>query len=912
MYRWDRVDKKQWAYYEEKMNTSYYIFRMDSLFDLSSPRFQYLGEKAQERKNELIKKQMQMIRQIHDLEGNWGVSLRYKREKDGIGLYFIFRNSYYNNLTDNKYEDNCKYLKSIIPSEYSFTLCKVEEFADIFAVDFFSYGAEIIKKEEILEGNIQDYYSCDMISGISGDLKSVSSSLMQFPVGTAIDITLVATEFLPDERQWTNNLYQQLKEVQQGEKIKNEEGKVLKQFEPLPLFSLPTENAKKILEKYESGRVFLTSIKLFSSMDVLPLCNALVSETLKSSPKIMKCDAGDIYFGRLIHAYLNVDIPVLNHSPLWQSKNLPYRAQRLNRLWEAEEICNIFRLPLSVESNYPGFRLDTGLGVKKKNYENNDVIHVGDYLDEQAASEKKAIFSVQQLAKHGLIVGVPGSGKTTAMFSILHQLWEQSKEERIPFIVMEPAKTEFRALKKIPLFQDEMLVFTLGDDRTSPFRFNPFLVLPGIPLERHISRLNACFVGAFDLFDPLPILLDEAIRRCYKEKGWYEDSVGGEPGMETPTLSDLCRNAEYVIEHSGFDPKLVSDFKASLLQRLNSLRRGSKGRMLDTRNSISMEELMEKPVILELDALNEDEKSLMMMFILSYVFEYCKSQRKSGSRLKHMLIVEEAHNLIGNAASSDGRANPKEHTINLFINMLAEMRALGEGILIADQLPTAIAPQAVKQTNVKILMRVTAKDDREEMGNTMDLSEAEMKNVVHFKTGHAYIFHEEVDKVRMIRMVNYKERYHVEEPPTDGELHEIMKDYILSHKDLYLPYTKCHKYCTTCNSRVRSQAQQFARDFFAKEEGLYNQIKKSDQLNKKNFGDGRSVIPLCKNCVVGILQESQKLEKRYGFVDRHFAYCAWVHMQEENKELFANCSDCSCTKEDHEHIRGLLDKIAVQ
>lgn len=153
----------------------------------------------------------------------------------------------------------------------------------------------------------------------------------------------------------------------------------------------------------------------------------------------------------------------------------------------------------------------------------------------------------------------------------------------------------------------------------------------GRKIESHISKLQSCFVGAFDLFDPLPIFLEQAIRRTYLEKGWYEDSRGGEEGLETPTLSDLCRNAEYIVSHSGFDAKMKSDFQASLLERLNSLRRGSKGRMLDTKKSIPMEELMGKPVVLELDSLNGDEKSLLMMFLLSYVYEYCKVKRKSGS-----------------------------------------------------------------------------------------------------------------------------------------------------------------------------------------------------------------------------------------------------------------------------------------
>ena len=314
-------------------------------------------------------------------------------------------------------------------------------------------------------------------------------------------------------------------------------------------------------------------------------------------------------------------------------------------------------------------------------------------------------------------------------------------------------------------------------------------VLPGIKLESHMSRLQACFIGAFDLFDPLPIFLEQAIRRTYKEKGWYEDSIGGEPGVETPTLSDLCRNAEYIVENSGFDSKMRADFKASLLERLNSLRRGSKGRMLDTPSTIPMKELMEKPVIMELDSLNGDEKSLMMMFLLTYVFEYCKIKRQSGSPLKHMLLVEEAHNLIPATGGGNGnRADPKMHTIELFVNMLAEMRALGQGILIADQLPTAIAPQAVKQTNVKILMRVTARDDREEIGNTMDLNDEQMHQVVNFKTGHAYVYHEGEDRVRMVRMVNFKDDHNVEYPPGDEELHRLMSVYEQEHAELFKPF----------------------------------------------------------------------------------------------------------------------------
>ena len=77
----------------------------------------------------------------------------------------------------------------------------------------------------------------------------IASALMQYPENSVIDITLVATDFLSDEKIWTNNLYQQLREVQQGERLKNDEGKTLKQFDPIPFFQSHTDNAKKMLEK---------------------------------------------------------------------------------------------------------------------------------------------------------------------------------------------------------------------------------------------------------------------------------------------------------------------------------------------------------------------------------------------------------------------------------------------------------------------------------------------------------------------------------------------------------------------------------------------------------------------------------------------------------------------------------------
>ena len=91
----------------------------------------------------------------------------------------------------------------------------------------------------------------------------------------------------------------------------------------------------------------------------------------------------------------------------------------------------------------------------------------------------------------GLTGGI-GSGKSTAVLNILIQLYEND----IPFIVFEPAKTEYRLLKTLKELKDgpvnskgerlgdELRVYTLGQETISPFRFNPFeFPEEGISLE---------------------------------------------------------------------------------------------------------------------------------------------------------------------------------------------------------------------------------------------------------------------------------------------------------------------------------------------------------------------------------------------------------------------------------------------
>lgn len=322
------------------------------------------------------------------------------------------------------------------------------------------------------------------------------------------------------------------------------------------------------------------------------------------------------------------------------------------------------------------------------------------------------------LQKHLFVCGVPGSGKTTAMFNLVAQLHYQ----KTPFLVIEPAKTEYRMFKRFRDHPDrhvrdlaeQLRIYTLGDERISPFRFNPMIPGQGTSLEEHKGALMACFLATMPIEGPLEGILQEALTAV------YEDPPTGRP----PRLSDLVTAAKANLLGKGYDGEITSNLGAMLDVRLGLLTKGSLGKVLECDENIpTREALFSRPVVLEMDTLSQSSACLITLFVLAALRQHLRATRRSGSPLKHVVLLEEAHNIAARPAGAD-LGNQREHAARYVANMLAEVRALGEGMIIADQLPSAVAPEVIKNTGSKLALRLVANDDREELGGTMLLDQA--------------------------------------------------------------------------------------------------------------------------------------------------------------------------------------------
>lgn len=394
------------------------------------------------------------------------------------------------------------------------------------------------------------------------------------------------------------------------------------------------------------------------------------------------------------------------------------------------------------------------------------------------------IIPPKMLPKHMFVCGVPGSGKTNTMLHIANSLWNtvetddegNSHKLHIPFLVLEPAKREYRelALFDIP----ELLVFSPSACTHFPIKINPFEFPIGLTLSEHISKLCQVFEGAFPIAPPAPFILDRAIQAVYEKHGWnVKDINTGEHSY--PIMQELYDQFEKELQHTNYDSEIQGNIRSVLEMRIGSLLRREMRDMFNAEQStLSPEDWLTKPVIIELEALGEGPANFVTLLLCTLIRETLKVNplKDREKPVRHVIFIEEAHNLIAPESQvQDGMdSNPKIAATAFVVKMLAEVRALREGIIIADQLPTAMVPEVIKNTNIKLVHRLTSQDDRGLVGSTMSASPLQMENMATYTSGQALYTYEKL--LRPFEMQVSMVEQHGTETPNDDELLALMRE----------------------------------------------------------------------------------------------------------------------------------------
>ena len=391
-----------------------------------------------------------------------------------------------------------------------------------------------------------------------------------------------------------------------------------------------------------------------------------------------------------------------------------------------------------------------GRNVPDAAIEEADKIGLGKIYHMGQPESADLILSRQAMAAHTFITGSTGTGKSNAVY---HLLDEFTKDGKTTFLVVEPAKGEYKTV----FGNGKATVYGTNPRETSLLRLNPFAFPAEIHILEHIDRLVEIFSACWPMYAAMPAVLKDAIERSYQNAGWDLRESESERGI-FPTFFDLLRVLPTVIEESRYSNDTQSDYVGALCTRVKSLTNGIYGSVFCAEDALSDAELFDENVIVDLSRASAMEtKSLLMGILVMKLQEYRMCSGVMNGKLRHVTVLEEAHNLLRKTSSEQSQesANVQGKSVEMLTNAIAEMRTYGEGFIVADQAPGLLDVSVIRNTNTKIILRLPDEEDRKLVGKSAGLKEAQIDELSKLPLGVAAVYQNEWPEAVLCQVKHY-------------------------------------------------------------------------------------------------------------------------------------------------------------
>ena len=448
----------------------------------------------------------------------------------------------------------------------------------------------------------------------------------------------------------------------------------------------------------------------------------------------------------------------------------------------------------------------------------------------QIEFDNKVFLQKQALRSHTFITGSTGSGKSNAVYQLLAEV---TKDSDITFLVVEPAKGEYKHI----FGNGKAKVYGTNENLTPLLRINPFTFPPEIHVREHIDRLVEIFNACWPMYAAMPAILKDAVERCYRNTGWdLRRSVNVQ--MTYPTFYDLMDILPSVIQESEYSKDTQSDYTGALYTRVRSLTTGIYGNILCAEDGLEDAELFDCNVIVDLSRVTSMEtKSLLMGLLVIKLQEYRMCTSEMNQPLRHITVLEEAHNLLRRTSDVQAQesANLQGKSVEMLTDAIAEMRTYGEGFVIADQSPGLLDPAVIRNTNTKMILRLPSEEDRKLVGKSAGLNDKQIEELAKLEMGVAAVYQNEWNEPILCKVNYYPEPENCYQKPCsmemDSDTELVMRELLSEKEESELPKEVLEHWWKHWQNRIDTTTGQYLCEV------LENQNDKCDEVIQKAVYD---------------------------------------------------------------------------
>ncbi|MGD2091872.1 MAG: ATP-binding protein [Candidatus Aminicenantes bacterium] len=254
-------------------------------------------------------------------------------------------------------------------------------------------------------------------------------------------------------------------------------------------------------------------------------------------------------------------------------------------------------------------------------------IYIGEILSGSGYAGKLVI-PIESFAKHSLIVGSTGEGKSFLIKFVLPQLIARGIT-----VVIFDSENEYKDLLGV-VGPEKILIF----DAHATDRENILEPPPGVTIKEWISKLKNIFREVFYLRDGAINLLGDVLTELYRKKGCLDG------GDDYPTIADLLKSLYSLSykpgsRHSGYLESLINRFKG-LIENLGDVICCKKGFDLT-------KEKEGKIIVFRTGSLSDDAVNLFVPYKLLKEASYREKLPPQGPKIA--FVIEEAHTLYNSS-----------------------------------------------------------------------------------------------------------------------------------------------------------------------------------------------------------------------------------------------------------------------